>query len=202
MRGLAAYTAEHPVGGPLYLAPIQSRVARGRVTGLDVERALNEPGVVVVLNHHNALRVASGEDAELAVLQSPEVHFRGQLIGGVVASTRKRRSTRRTWWTSSTRSRTRRGSALGAQRPGPPDRLNGGHATDTAEGDVEAALSPRPPRSSTPTPRLKSTTTRLEPHATIACGRAMSSPSTTPPKGCTGSGTASPGLAWTPSRST
>lgn len=169
VRGLAAYTAEHPVGGPLYLAPIQSRVARGRVTGLDVERALNEPGVVVVLNRHNALRVASGEDAELAVLQSPEVHFRGQLIGGVVASTPEA-AQHAAHLVDVEYQVEEHDVDLHSARNDlvKPDRLNGGHATDTAEGDVEAAL-----LTSATTIEHTYTTPQehnnpLEPHATIA----------------------------------
>ena len=40
-----------------------------------------------VLTHENALRLAATDDAELAILQTDQVAFRGQLVGGVIAET-------------------------------------------------------------------------------------------------------------------
>ena len=79
---------EHPVEHPAYLHPVQSthrprpdhrrRHRRGRGA---------RPACCAVLTTRNAARLASADDAELAVLQSDDVAFRGQLIGVVVAET-------------------------------------------------------------------------------------------------------------------
>jgi xanthine dehydrogenase YagR molybdenum-binding subunit len=87
VRGDATYAYEHPVDRPAYLYPLQATVAKGRVIRIDAGAATAEPDVLAVLTHENAPRLASIDDAELAILQSDEVAFRGQIIGGVVAET-------------------------------------------------------------------------------------------------------------------
>ncbi|MHA6799869.1 xanthine dehydrogenase family protein molybdopterin-binding subunit [Bounagaea algeriensis] len=84
VTGRAPYAYEHGMQAPCYLAPLQSTIARGRIRGID-SSAVRRPGVLAVLTHENAPRTAPDEDAELAILQSPEVHFRGQFIGAVLA---------------------------------------------------------------------------------------------------------------------
>lgn len=87
VTGTAPYAFEHPVTDPAYLHPVQATIARGRVTSVDSEAAEALDGVLAVLTPDNAPRLASSEDAELAVLQSDRVAFRGQFIGAVVATT-------------------------------------------------------------------------------------------------------------------
>jgi xanthine dehydrogenase YagR molybdenum-binding subunit len=43
--------------------------------------------VLAVLTHHNAPKLASADDTELAILQSDQIAYRGQLVGGVIAET-------------------------------------------------------------------------------------------------------------------
>ncbi|RRO19904.1 xanthine dehydrogenase family protein molybdopterin-binding subunit [Saccharopolyspora rhizosphaerae] len=85
VRGRALYATEHPVDDPVFAHLVQSRIARGRITGIDTGAALEEPGVLDVVTHHNAPELASTDDAELAVLQSPDVGYRGQPIAVVLA---------------------------------------------------------------------------------------------------------------------
>jgi xanthine dehydrogenase YagR molybdenum-binding subunit len=87
VRGAATYAYEHPVERPAYLYPLQAPIAVGRMTDADPAPALAQPGVLAVLTHHNAPRVASADDAELAILQSGDIAFRNQFVGGVVAET-------------------------------------------------------------------------------------------------------------------
>ncbi|QFU89098.1 xanthine dehydrogenase family protein molybdopterin-binding subunit [Amycolatopsis sp. YIM 10] len=87
VTGTATYAYETAVDRPAYCHPVQATIARGRVTRLDTAAAEALPGVLAVLTEANAERLASTEDGELAVLQSAEVAFRGQLIGCVVAET-------------------------------------------------------------------------------------------------------------------
>ena len=87
VRGAATYAYEWPLRDPAYLYPLQSSVAVGRITGVDATAALAEPGVLAVLTHLNAPRLAWSGDPEVAVLQSDEVAFRGQFVGAVIADT-------------------------------------------------------------------------------------------------------------------
>jgi xanthine dehydrogenase YagR molybdenum-binding subunit len=87
VKGTARYAFEQPVDRPCYLYPLQAAIATGRITAVDAGPATALPGVLRVLTHQNAPRLADSGDAELAILQSGEVAFRGQFIGGVVAET-------------------------------------------------------------------------------------------------------------------
>jgi xanthine dehydrogenase YagR molybdenum-binding subunit len=87
VRGEATYAFEQPVENPAYLYPLRATVARGRVVGFDTAAADELDGVLLVMTHLNAPRVAATDDGELAILQSNGVAFRGQLIGAVVAET-------------------------------------------------------------------------------------------------------------------
>ncbi|MFI0478990.1 xanthine dehydrogenase family protein molybdopterin-binding subunit, partial [Actinomadura sp. 9N215] len=141
VTGTAPYAYDQPVEDPLYLAAVTATIARGRITAIDTSEAERLDGVVAVLTHENAPRLASGENRELWVLQSADVAFRGQLIGAVVASGPEIAA-----------------HAAGLVRveydarphdvePGPdrddlyaPGTLNTGIETDTAAGDVDAAM--------------------------------------------------------------
>ncbi|MFI6757821.1 xanthine dehydrogenase family protein molybdopterin-binding subunit [Micromonospora sp. NPDC050417] len=87
VQGLARYAFEHPVDAPLYLYPVQSTIATGRISAVDTVAACAEPGVATVLTHDNAPRLVKVDSGEHAVLQSDRVAFRGQFIGVVVAET-------------------------------------------------------------------------------------------------------------------
>lgn len=85
VTGTARYAAEQPLPGRLFARPVPAAIVRGRVTGIDDTAALALPGVVTVLTHRNAPRLAESDDATLAVLQSPEVPNRGWFVALVVA---------------------------------------------------------------------------------------------------------------------
>lgn len=84
VKGGATYAYEWPVMHPAYLHPLQAEIAAGRVQAVDVSAAAGLPGVLAVLTHENAGQPA-GPDPEQAVLSSPEVAFRGQIVGAVLA---------------------------------------------------------------------------------------------------------------------
>ena len=83
VEGSAKYAAEYEREGVAYAHVVQSTVAAGRVRGIDAAEALSLPGVLAVLTHDNAPRVDA--EGELAVLQSPEVSYRGQIVGVAIA---------------------------------------------------------------------------------------------------------------------
>jgi xanthine dehydrogenase YagR molybdenum-binding subunit len=141
LTGTAPYAFEHPVTDPLYLHPVQATIARGRVTVIDTAAATALAGVVAVITHRNAPRLASDENKELWVLQSDEVHFRGQFIGAVLAETpevaRQGASLVRVEYREEPHDvelRSDRGDLYA------PEHVNPTFPTDTNEGDVEAAL--------------------------------------------------------------
>ncbi|MGW5365813.1 xanthine dehydrogenase family protein molybdopterin-binding subunit [Actinopolymorpha pittospori] len=169
VTGTAPYAYEFPVLDPLYVYPVQATIARGRITGIDASAANALDGVVTVLTHENAPRLASDEDSELLVLQSEEVSYRGEIVGAVLAETSEI---------------ARHGAELVrveyAEQPHDvelridrddlytPKVLNAGYAPDTDQGDVEEAL-----RSAAVTLDETYTTpfehnNPMEPHASIA----------------------------------
>ncbi|PZG23325.1 xanthine dehydrogenase [Nonomuraea aridisoli] len=84
VRGAATYAYEWPVENPAYLYPLLSTIATGRITGVGTEAALAEPGVLGVLTHLNAPKLASAEP-EVVILQSDRVLHHGQIVGAVIA---------------------------------------------------------------------------------------------------------------------
>src|SRR5258706_6842153 len=87
VTGPARYAYEYPVAGITYVFPVQSTIAKGRIAAIDARAARALPGVVAVLSHENAPRLAPLDDAELALFQSPAVAYHGQIVAAVVAET-------------------------------------------------------------------------------------------------------------------
>ena len=85
VTGTAPYAVEHPVERIAYLYPVRASVPRAQHIELDTTRAEQLDGVLAVLSHRNAPRLADTSDAELAVMQAPEVGFFGQFVAAVVA---------------------------------------------------------------------------------------------------------------------
>ncbi|HEX6509715.1 MAG TPA: xanthine dehydrogenase family protein molybdopterin-binding subunit [Chloroflexota bacterium] len=87
VTGAAKYAYEYPVEGVTYVFPVQSTIAKGRIVSIDASAARALPGVIAVLSHENAPRLAPLDDAELAVFQSDAVAYHGQFVAAVVAKT-------------------------------------------------------------------------------------------------------------------
>jgi len=85
VTGEAKYAYEHSPPGFVYATALQSTIAKGEVVGVDAEAALAVPGVLGVLWHEDAPRLHEVSDAELEILQSPRVAYRGQIVGAVIA---------------------------------------------------------------------------------------------------------------------
>lgn len=169
VTGGATYAYEYAVDGCAYAFPVQSTIAKGKVTGVDASDASALAGVFVVFSHEDAPRLADTGDPELAVLQSDAVAYHGQIIAGVVADSyelaRAAAALVRIQYAQEPHD-----VAFRADHPGlyKPEKVNAGFETDTAEGDVDAALT------SAATTLDHTYTTPyvhnqpLEPHATIA----------------------------------
>lgn len=141
VTGTARYAFEQDVENACYLHPVQADIARGRISSVDAVAARDMPGVIAVLTHENAPRLASADDPELAILQDDVVAFRGQIIGGVVAESpeiaRQAASLVRCDYVEQPHD-----VELSADRDDlyAPETVLPGYAADTADGDVEAAL--------------------------------------------------------------
>ena len=87
VTGSARYAGEIPLPGKAYGYVLQSTIARGHITSIDTEQALAAPGVLAVITHQNAGRLQDVGDGELLLLQDNQVHYRGAVVGLVVAET-------------------------------------------------------------------------------------------------------------------
>jgi xanthine dehydrogenase YagR molybdenum-binding subunit len=89
VTGRATYAAEQDSddggGEALHLWLVTSTIAKGRVLQVQAEHALAHPGVVDVVDHTTAPRLAETDNGELAILQNADVGFRGQIVALVLA---------------------------------------------------------------------------------------------------------------------
>jgi xanthine dehydrogenase YagR molybdenum-binding subunit len=140
VAGEATYAFEYEQENPTYAAIVQSTIARGTIRAVEPGAALALPGVLEVLWHANAPALPAA-DGELAVLQSPAVSYRGQIVAAVIADTLE---------TARYAARLVRVDydveehdvELRIDHPGlyKPDKVNPNFPTDTEEGDLEQAL--------------------------------------------------------------
>jgi xanthine dehydrogenase YagR molybdenum-binding subunit len=85
VTGEARYAYEHTPDEFVYAAVLQATIGKGEVVNVDAEAALALPGMLGVLWHADAPRLHEVSDAELEILQSPRVAYRGQIVGAVIA---------------------------------------------------------------------------------------------------------------------
>jgi xanthine dehydrogenase YagR molybdenum-binding subunit len=167
VAGEAVYAYEHDVEGAAYAAIVTSTVAKGTIRDIDSTEALAAPGILAVLTHENAGEVRG--DGELAILQSPRVSYRGQIVGAVIAETLEaaRQGERLVRIDYDVE---QHDVVLRADHPGlyKPDKVNPSFPTDSDEGDVDRALASAAvtvdETYTTPTEHNNA----MEPHATIA----------------------------------
>lgn len=145
VTGAAAYAVEHDVENPLYLHPVQATIANGRITAMDTSAAAAIDGVIDVLTVFDAPHMADTSNGDLAILQDDKVHYRGQLIGGVIAegaeTARQAAALVHVDYQVASHD-----VELSTDHPKlyAPEEVNAGFPTDTAEGDAEAALRDAP----------------------------------------------------------
>src|SRR3954447_15216763 len=141
VRGAATYAVETPVQNAAYCHPVQATIARGRVTDVDTAEAEALDGVLAVVTVRTAERLVNTEDRELAVLQTDEIAFRGQLVGVVIAETSEGARHAADLVRVSYDERPH-DTALSADRNDlyKPEKVNPAYPTDTDEGDVDAAM--------------------------------------------------------------
>lgn len=89
VTGAAEYSGDYSAPDTAHAYLITSTIGRGRIRAMDTTAALDAPGVIDVYTPFHPLRlyVMPGLGENYAPLQSPDVHFHGQIIAMVVAGT-------------------------------------------------------------------------------------------------------------------
>ena len=169
VMGTAPYAFEQRVDRPAYLHPVQSTIARGRIHSIDTSAAGRVDGVIAVITHWTAPRLASDESKELWVLQSNEVHFRGQFIAAVVAETlevaRHAADLLRVEYEPAAHDV---GFRAGREDLYAPKTVNAGYPTDTDQGDAEQAFNAAEVRMDETYSTPMEHNHPMEPHSTVA----------------------------------
>jgi xanthine dehydrogenase YagR molybdenum-binding subunit len=168
VAGEATYAVEYEREGVTHAVLVQATVAKGAVRGVDGSEALAAEDVIALLWHGNVERLVAA-DGELAVLQSPEVAYRGQIVAVVVAETLEaaRHAARLVRVEYDVHEHD---VELRADHPGlyKPDTVNPGFPTDSEEGDVEAALAAAETAIDLTYTTPAEHNNPMEPHATLA----------------------------------
>jgi xanthine dehydrogenase YagR molybdenum-binding subunit len=169
VTGTAPYAAEHPFERPAYAHPVQAPVARATITAIDTAAAGAVAGVLAILTHENAERLASDDDKELCVLQSPEVCFRGQFVALVVAETAEA-AREAAELVAVAYDEHPHDVVLRADHPDlyAPEVVNPAFPTDTREGDPDAALASAPVSVDVTYRTPANHNNPMEPHTTVA----------------------------------
>ncbi|WP_326635466.1 xanthine dehydrogenase family protein molybdopterin-binding subunit [Streptosporangium sp. NBC_01755] len=169
VTGAAHYAYEYPVPNAVYVWPVQSTIARGRVRAVHGGAALALPGVIAVLDSGNVSRLHPVDDAELAVLQSADVAYRGQIVAAVVASTlegaREAASAVRVDYDEQEHDVV---LSPGSPRIFSPRKANAGFTGTVDWGDAESALAAAPVGVDAAYTTPAEHASPMEPHATIA----------------------------------
>ncbi|KUH99869.1 xanthine dehydrogenase family protein molybdopterin-binding subunit [Mycobacterium sp. IS-3022] len=169
VTGTADYAYEYAVENAVYLHAIQATIANGRIATMDTSAAETLDGVLAVLTVFDAPRLAETSNGDLTVLQNPDVHYRGQLIGGVIAESaetaRHAAALVRVEYDEASHD-----VELSADHPKlyAPEQVNAGYPTDTSDGDVEAALRAAPVVIDQTYSTPHEHNNPMEPHACIA----------------------------------
>jgi xanthine dehydrogenase YagR molybdenum-binding subunit len=169
VTGSAPYAYEYPARNPAFAYPLQATVARGVIRSLSTAAAEAVPGVIAVLTPERSPELASQDDQELAILQSGNVAFRGQIIGAVIAESPEA---------------ARHAAGLievaydeldhkvlldqGDPELYAPEKVNPDNETDTSEGDVEAALAAAAVTVNATYTTPTEHNSPMEPHTTVA----------------------------------
>jgi xanthine dehydrogenase YagR molybdenum-binding subunit len=145
VTGQAKYAYESAPGELSYGLIVQSSIARGTVRSVDASRALSLPDVRTVLWPGNAPALAEGATGELAVLQSPEVAYRGQIVAIVVADSPET-AQQAAQLLAIEYDEDAHDVQLRLDHPGlyKPDKVNPTDETDTERGDFDDAYATAP----------------------------------------------------------
>ncbi len=148
VTGRATYAAEFDVPGVAHGAIVRSTVSNGRITSIDIAAAERAAGVVVVLTHRNAPRLAyrphkgavdPAVGERLHVLEDDQVSHQGQPIALVIADTLEQANHAATLVRVTYAPETGK-TDTGRLDPVMPTTPPGGRPSETRRGDPEGTL--------------------------------------------------------------
>jgi xanthine dehydrogenase YagR molybdenum-binding subunit len=156
-----------------YAYPVQSPVASGFVRTVDFAAVRAMPGVLGVLSCTEPPELGSDGDAELALLATREISYRGQLVAAVVADTLES-AREAAAAVLVTYERHRHDVGLRVDDPGlyTPDKVNPGLPAVTTYGDVQAGLAGAATRVDVTYTTPVQHNNPMEPHAALAAWEA------------------------------
>lgn len=154
VTGTAAFAAEYRFENMVYAALAYATIARGRIAAIDSTAAEAAPGVVLVMTHRNAPRMAPPPafgssptgvgPADLPVLQDDRVHWNGQPIACVLAETQEQADHAVTLLHIRYEAEASTTSLADAKAQGIEQGLFMGHPLLNEVGDAEAAFAAAP----------------------------------------------------------
>ncbi|MEV6423980.1 xanthine dehydrogenase family protein molybdopterin-binding subunit [Streptomyces sp. NPDC051662] len=132
-------------GPTLYGYIVGAAIGKGRITRIDTARAERLPGVRMVMTHHNAPPQGTWNDSTFLefprafpALTGPEIHFHGEPVALVVATTfEQARAAAGLVDVSYAVERGHYELATRLEQAHPPHKMKIGLAPDTAVGDIE-----------------------------------------------------------------
>jgi xanthine dehydrogenase YagR molybdenum-binding subunit len=169
VTGEARYAYEYHQDEVAYASIISSTIAKGRVRAVDAGPALELPGVLAVVWHGNSPKLHEVSDAELEVLQSERVAYRGQIVGAVIADSYEtaRQAERLVRFDYAPEPHD---VLLRPDHPGlyKPDKVNPNYPADTTAGDFDAAFAAAEVTVDCTYETPAEHNNPMEPHATLA----------------------------------
>ncbi len=141
VTGRARYAYEYPADAVAYAYPVQSRVARGQIASLDAINVLAMPGVLAVLSCAEPPVLGRDASPELALFQTRDVAYHGQIVAAIVADTLEAARAAEMEMSISYQAEPH-DVRLRPDHPGlyAPGKVNPNFPTDTEKGDVTAGL--------------------------------------------------------------
>jgi xanthine dehydrogenase YagR molybdenum-binding subunit len=149
VRGEARFAAEYAMQDMVYAALRYSTVARGRISTLETSAAEAAAGVVLVMTHRNAPRMAppplfltapkAAAGSALPVMQDDSIHWNGEPVAVVLAETQEQADHAASLIKVTYDSSTPRTFAEARAHPRTPESLVG-QPVEVLVGDAEAAL--------------------------------------------------------------
>jgi xanthine dehydrogenase YagR molybdenum-binding subunit len=153
VQGEAMFSAEYVLEGMVYAALRYSTIARGRIAKLDTSAAEAAAGVVLVMTHRNAPKMAppplfltapqAAGGSSLPVMQDDSIHWNGEPVALVLAETQEQADHAASLIEVAYESHPPRTFAQAKAEPRIPDNLVG-QPVQVAVGDAEAALADAP----------------------------------------------------------
>lgn len=184
VTGAARYAADFNQPDQAYAVIVSATIGLGRITAIDDAAVARMPGVVAVITHRNAPRLAyrphkAGIDPavgeRLHVLQDDRVLFYGQPVAVIVADTldRAERAAAALRITYESRTPVVDSAGPGAAAIVPEAALRPGSRVrgETARGDAEATLAQAAVKVDVGFDSARENHNPMEPHATVAAWR-------------------------------